>query len=42
MNRVRLILSEDWWAVVIGLALMVLVKIGLLGGLVATPWPLFP
>jgi hypothetical protein len=31
-------LSEDWMAVIVGLAVVVLIWIGILGSL---PWPLF-
>jgi hypothetical protein len=34
----RLVLSEDWSSVLIGLAVVLLVGIGLVG---SVPWPLF-
>jgi hypothetical protein len=40
-EKKRVIISEDWWAVLVGLGLILLVKIGLLGELLAIPWPLF-
>ena len=37
-GRERWTLTEDWWSVVIGLALVLLVWLGVLG---KVPWPLF-
>jgi hypothetical protein len=41
MTEKKPTITEDWWAVIAGLALILLVKIGLLGELLAIPWPLF-
>jgi hypothetical protein len=30
-------ISEDWWAVIVGTGLMILVKVGILGGLIPIP-----
>jgi hypothetical protein len=33
----KVTISEDWWAVIVGLGIMILVKIGVLGGLITLP-----
>jgi hypothetical protein len=33
----RPIISEDWWAVIVGIGLMILVKVSIVGGLIPIP-----
>lgn len=30
-------ISEDWWAVIVGIGLMILVKVSIVGGLIPIP-----